>query len=679
MKHFLSLVSFVIFHFCFAQIQNPVTWKTSSKEEKDGSFTLVFDAKILPKWHVYSKEISPDAGIPMNLTITPSKNFKVVGSFKEIGKKINEYSEVFQAQLIYFADKVKLTQKIQPLTDKPFKVEASLEFQCCDDKVCLAPDNQVFTFELKPTIFKSNEEPHPSDSIVTTENTQPSDVVITPALSLNESGLKRNSLDYKQPLTNCGVEVDESDKSGWWLFVLGFLGGLIALLTPCVFPMIPLTVSYFTKGKNAQHKGKSKAITYAVLILVIFSLLALPFHLLEGVNPDIFNDISTNIWLNIFFFFIFLVFAFSFFGYFELTLPSWLANTSDKASSAGGFLGLFFMALTLVIISFSCTGPILGSLLAGAIDSSNGAWQLTYALIGFGLSWAIVFGLFALFPKFLASMPKSGGWMNTLKVNLGFIELALALKFLSKADLVAKTFLIKRELFIGLWVVIVIGMVLYAFKWIHFPHDDKKEKISLFRRIYGFALAALSLYLIWGMIPSERPKLAVFSGILPPAHLSYFQSDSSCPLNLSCEHDYEHALERAKKENKPILLDFTGYGCENCRKMEEFVWADEEVYNILANRVIVTSLYVDDKEELPEKDQILVEINPQTKRKITTIGAKWSVFQQLNFGANTQPHYVLITPDEKVINPPVGGYMSKEEFLNFLKCGLKEFKERKKK
>ena len=293
-----------------------------------------------------------------------------------------------------------------------------------------------------------------------------------------------NSLDFKNPLTDCGTKTTENRESNLWIFILGFIGGLIALLTPCVFPMIPLTVSFFTKEQKDKAKGKRDALLYGFFILLIFVLLSVPFHIIDGISGNIFNQISTNIWLNLFFFAIFLFFALSFFGYYDITLPSWVANKSAKAEEAGGLIGIFFMALTLVIVSFSCTGPILGSLLGGVASSSqNVPLLLTFALAGFGLSWAIVFGLLALFPQALQSLPKSGGWMNTVKVVLGFIELALALKFLSKADLVSKTFLLKRELFIGIWIVIAIGLALYLFGKIKFPHDDKNEKISTTRKI----------------------------------------------------------------------------------------------------------------------------------------------------------------------------------------------------
>ena len=427
-----------------------------------------------------------------------------------------------------------------------------------------------------------------------------------------------------------------------------------------------------------KSQGKRDAIIYGFFILSIFTLLSVPFHIIDGISGNIFNEISTNIWLNISFFIIFLLFAFSFFGFYEITLPSWIANKSSKAEETGGFIGIFFMALTLVIVSFSCTGPILGSLLGSAVSGANDVpMLLTFALAGFGLAWAIVFGALALFPQALQSLPKSGNWMNTVKVVLGFIELALALKFLSKADLVSKIFLLKRELFVGIWIVISIFLTLYLLGKIKFPHDDKNSKISTNRKALGFLSIGIILYLIQGLFPSDRPKLQMLSGILPPINVSYFHNEKDGILDMYPEHDYFKAVELAQKENKPILIDFTGYGCENCRKMEEFVWSEPDILPLLQNEVILASLYIDDKEILPENEQTSIDMGNGQKKKIKTIGDKWSMFQQINFNNNSQPHYVLVTPEGKVINTPVSGYMDKEDFKKFLECGINFYKNQK--
>ena len=491
-------------------------------------------------------------------------------------------------------------------------------------------------------------------------------------------GLKVATIDLQDPLTDCGIAAETPSENYWSYLLLGFIGGLIALLTPCVFPMIPLTVSFFTKGSKDRSKGKRDAFIYGFFILLIFVLLSVPFHIIDGIAGNIFNQISTSVWLNIAFFVIFLFFAGSFFGYYDITLPSSIANKSSKAENAGGMIGIFFMALTLVIVSFSCTGPILGSLLGSAVTgSANVPMLLTFALAGFGFSWAIVFGLLALFPQALQSLPKSGGWMNTVKVVLGFIELGLALKFLSKADLVTKTFLLKRELFIALWILITIGLVLYLFGIIKFPHDDKKAKISWTRKGFGILGVGFLVYLIQGLVPSERPKLQLLSGILPPVNVSYFHKEEDGIYGMHPEHDFFTALELAKKENKPVLIDFTGYGCENCRKMEEFVWNEPDILPTLQNEFILASLYVDDKEALPEDQQTTINMGNGQMKKIKTIGDKWSMFQQVNFNNNSQPHYVLVTPEGQLINTPVSGYMPKEDFKDFLECGLEFFKKNK--
>lgn len=588
-----------------------------------------------------------------------SENAEVTGNVMEVGKKVETFSEAFGVQIVYYSDSVRFVQKFglkDPNGNK--KISSEITFQVCNDRICLAPNTLEFEQEIGST-------------------TLPEKQLIENKAASNSSGnsLKVASLDFKKPLVNCGTEQVKEDSGNGLVFILGFLGGLIALLTPCVFPMIPLTVSFFIKGAANRAKGKRNAILYGVFILLIFVALSIPFYILDGISGNVFNNISTNIWLNLFFFAIFLFFALSFFGYYEITLPNWIANKSVKAEEAGGLVGIFFMALTLVIVSFSCTGPILGSLLGGVASSAkNVPVLLTFALAGFGLAWAIVFGLLALFPQALQSLPKSGGWMNTVKVVLGFIEVALALKFLSKADLVSKTFLLKREIFIGLWILVTVGLVLYLFGRIRFPHDDKKPKISISRKILGVVGIGFVMYLIPGLLPSEKPRLTTLSGILPPMNVSLYKNEKDGILGLKPAHDYFKAIELAKKEGKPVLIDFTGYGCENCRKMEEFVWSQSDVLPILQNDVVLASLYVDDREELPQKEQASIDLGYGQKKKIKTIGDKWSLFQQINFNNNSQPHYVLVTPDEKVINTPVSGYMSKDEFKKFLECDIRYWK-----
>ncbi len=690
-KNWLVLIIVFFFQGISAQIKDPVKFKYNINSLPNGVYEAVLTATIEKNWHIYSKDLPPDSGIPTEMLLSSKEGIQLVGSVVEVGKKHDEFSEAFGAQIVYYSDLVLFKQKFKLKNPaKPATVAAEITYQTCNDRVCLAPNTLEFEQKIAATATENTvtetkvENEIPIENAVAkdsvTEITATETAVATPTSTVapEQKGLKVSSLDFQNPLTDCGMEKQENNENFWTYLLLGFFGGLIALLTPCVFPMIPLTVSFFTKGSKDKAKGKRDAFIYGFFILLIFVLLSVPFHIIDGIAGNIFNQISTSVWLNVTFFLIFIFFAGSFFGYYDITLPSSIANKSSKAEDAGGLIGIFFMALTLVIVSFSCTGPILGSLLGSAVTgSANVPMLLTFALAGFGLSWAIVFGLLALFPQALQSLPKSGGWMNTVKVVLGFIELGLALKFLSKADLVSKTFFLKRELFIVLWILITIGLVLYLFGKIKFPHDDKKQKISLTRKIFGLLGIGFIVYLIQGLIPAERPKLQMLSGILPPINVSYLHKEEDGILGMHPEHDYFKAIELAKKENKPVLIDFTGYGCENCRKMEEFVWSEPDILPILQNDVVLASLYVDDKEELPENEQTKIDMGNGQMKKIKTIGDKWSMFQQVNFNNNSQPHYVLVSPDGKVINTPVSGYMPKEDFKNFLNCGIEFFKKNK--
>ncbi len=670
-----------------AQIKNPVKFKFTINELGNNQYEAVLNATMESGWHIYSKDIPEDTGIPTEYKVS-GKNIELIGKFTETGKKHEEFSEAFGGNIVYYSNTAGFKQKFR-LKDgtKPGDAVAEITYQTCDDRVCLAPNTLEFTKQVTPkgipeeTATAETAEPA-KDSVqaaeTVAENPKKDEITVAENSKLDPKQLKIASIDFQKPLTDCGTATAKVDENYWTYLFLGFIGGLIALLTPCVFPMIPLTVSFFTKGNKNKAKGKRDALIYGFFIFMIFVLLSVPFHIIDGIAGNVFNEISTSVWLNIAFFIIFIFFAGSFFGYYDITLPSSIANKSSKAEEAGGIIGIFFMALTLVIVSFSCTGPILGSLLGSAVTgSTNVPMLLTFALAGFGLAWAIIFGLLALFPQALQSLPKSGGWMNTVKVVLGFVELALALKFLSKADLVSKTFLLKRELFIAIWIIIALGLTLYLFGLIRFPHDDKKPKISVGRKILGVLGLGFVIYLVQGLIPSDRPKLQLLSGILPPLNVSYFHDEKDGILGMHPEHDFFTAVELAKKENKPVLIDFTGYGCENCRKMEEFVWSEPDILPILQNDIVLASLYVDDKEELPEDQKTKIDLGDGQVKKVKTIGDRWSLFQQVNFNNNSQPHYVLITPDGKVINTPVSGYMPKEDFKKFLECGVNFYKKNK--
>jgi len=441
--------------------------------------------------------------------------------------------------------------------------------------------------------------------------------------------------------------------------------------------MIPLTVSFFTKGSENKKKGLTNAILYGFFIFLVYIVLSIPFHLMDSLDPNILNKISTNITLNVSFFVIFIIFAISFFGYFELTLPSSWTNKASSAEGAGGIIGIFFMALTLALVSFSCTGPILGSLLVGALSSDGGgAWQLTAGMGGFGIALALPFALFAAFPGMMQSLPKSGGWLNTVKVVLGFLELALAFKFLSNADLVDHWGLLKIETFLGIWILIFIGMALYLFAKIKFPHDSPVKKLSFPRISLGILTVAFVIYLMSGFRVNESKgsyePLSLLSGLAPPVCYSILRP-CDCPLDLDCFKDLESGLAYAKENNKPVMLDFTGYACVNCRKMEEHVWPEPAVYPYLKNDFVVISLYVDDKKAIEEPFDVIVSRNGRT-RTIDEYGDKWSHLQEELFNQNTQPQYILITPNGRRLNVPVSYTPDPDEYAEFLRCGLENFK-----
>lgn len=489
------------------------------------------------------------------------------------------------------------------------------------------------------------------------------------------------NLDLDNPVQICSdTEGQSSSGSGpWLLFVFGFFGGLFALFTPCVFPMIPLTVSFFTKG-GSDKGGVVRAILYGFFIFLIYASLSIPFHF--GSDPEVLNQLSTNWILNLGFFLIFMFFAFSFFGYYELTLPSKWSNKTDDAANTGGLLGIFFMALTLAIVSFSCTGPILGSVLANSL--TDGPWPITAAMSGFGVALGGPFAIFAMFPKLMSKLPQSGGWLNAVKVNLGFIEIALAFKFLSVADLVMHWGILKIELFLIAWIICAVGLALYAWGKLRFPHDSPITKLSKGRMILGAVYALMAVYFVSGFRYNEKSEtfvsLSLISGLAPPSGYSWIHP-GHCPNGLNCYHDFESAMEEAKKQNKPIMIDFTGYGCVNCRKMEENVWSQQKVFDLINDDYILVSLYVDDRELLPEDQQgeIMVTLSDGAtkKKRIRTVGDKWSAFEITHFKQIAQPFYFLLTPDGELLNNPVGYTPDTDEYAAWLKCGLEAFEKKK--
>lgn len=652
----------------FSQMYNPVSWKFDSKKIGENEYELVFKARVESGWAIYSQHVKPGGPRPTVFDFEASDAYELVGDVQESEKNRETIQDpVFKMEVTKFHDEAVFTQKIKVKdTSKPIKGEVT--FMSCNDENCTPPTEQEFVFTLTEEAATAAE--------ATKEN-----IVVSDDKKAGEQLYGFAPEQVTRSDKNCDITDDsqlkDEDKGIFTIFILGFLGGLLALLTPCVFPMIPLTVSFFTK-QSSKGNGTRNAILYGFFILLVYLLLSLPFHLLDTINPDILNDISTNIWLNIAFFVIFIFFAFSFFGYYELTLPnSWMAKTSS-AEGAGGILGIFFMALTLALVSFSCTGPILGSLLAGSLSSDGGAWQLTSGMAGFGVALGLPFALFAMFPNWLNKMPKSGGWLNSVKVVLGFLELALAFKFLSNADLVKHWGILKIEVFLVLWIIIFAGLALYLFGIIKFPHDSKLKKLSFTRIALGALVAAFTVYLVSGLFYSEEkesyPALKVLSGLAPPVGYSILHP-KDCPNNLDCFHNLKEGLAYAQEVNKPVLIDFTGYACVNCRKMEEHVWTNPAVDAIIRDKYVLISLHVDDKKELPKEEQIYVNrINGGT-RLLENYGHKWAHFQTTYFNSNSQPFYVLMNSDgTKMLNQPVGYIPDVDDFKAFLNCGLEEFK-----
>jgi thiol:disulfide interchange protein DsbD len=650
-------------------ILQPVTWTSSFADLGANQYRLSFTAEIESGWTLYSKDVDPSAGPqPTTLLLNEASHFTWDGEVEEEGKKIKEgYDNVFAANLKKITEGPAIYRVTLEVDDPTEPVTGELSFMTCDDSKCLPPAYLDIVFRADEGVLLLGDEA--TTFLAAREGDDTSAGEMTYAMV---------KPDLENPVGTCSTDQETvAQASIWRIFGLGFLGGLLALLTPCVFPMIPLTVSFFTKSSGNRQKGIRDAILYGGFILLVYLVLSIPFHLMDSINPDILNDISTNIWLNLFFFAVFLFFAFSFFGYYELTLPEKWTNRASQAEGVGGVLGIFFMALTLALVSFSCTGPILGSLLAGALTSNGGAWQLTAGMGGFGLALALPFALFALFPGMMKTLPKSGGWLNTVKVVLGFLELALALKFLSNADLVKHWGILKIEPFLGLWMLIFLGLGLYAFGLIKFPHDSPKTKLGAGRVTLGVLSLAFVVYLGSGFLYSEQSgsyrPLKLLSGLAPPVCYSMVY-DCDCPQNLECFKDLDEGLAFAKKQNKPVMIDFTGHACVNCRKMEEHVWPERDVYNQLRDDYVLISLYVDDKRELPEAEQIVVEKATGGTRKLRRVGDKWAHFQTEYFQTNTQPYYVLLSPEgEKLLNQPVGYTPDVSEFAEFLQCGKDAF------
>ena len=676
MKKFTYILLLITF-FAQGQILNPVKWKSKVVQKSDTEFELVMEATIENEWHMYS-QYTPDGGaLPTVFDFKNTKgNYTLVGKTKESPYK-KVFNDIFEVDEYYFAKTAQFKQVIKVTNTKLKEVKVYVEYQACKEQ-CIQQD-ATFTFELPEIKLEDVETVSPIKSDTSNiDNSVIADTTKKEVKKIDES----NSINEPKEI----IEI-----SLWLLFFGTLFAGILVTFTPCVFPMIPMTVSFFLKqsASGDKKKGRLNALMYGFFIVLIYVLISLPFHLFEKLSPTIFYEISTNPYLNIFFFIIFVVFAISFLGAFEITMPSKLANKVDNASNKGGFTGVFFMALTLIIVSFSCTGPALGGVIGSVLSTDGGATYLTIAMFGFGLGLAFPFMIFALFPSMMGSLPKSGGWLNTVKVVFGFIELALAFKFLSMADLVMDWHLLERETFIAIWIAIFTTMAIYLFGKITMPHDSPLQHISVGRLLLGLLSLTFAIYLIPGLWGAP---LNIISGFPPPMSYSEspngvgykneFSSNSSKdnselpqdayygPHKIVSFHDYNKGLAYAKKVNKPVLIDFTGKTCVNCRRMEEKVWSQEQILSILKNEVVLISLYVDDRTEMP-KEEIYTN---QSGKVIDTYGEKWNDLSINKYEANIQPYYVLMAHDESNLNKPVGYTPDVEEYKKWLDEGIANFK-----
>ena len=665
MKKFTYILLLITF-FAQGQILNPVKWKSKVIQKSDIEFELVMEATIENEWHMYS-QYTPDGGaLPTVFNFKNAKgNYTLVGKTKESAYK-KVFNDIFEVDEYYFAKTAQFKQVIKVTNTKLKEVKVYVEYQACKEQ-CIQQDN-TFTFQLpeikitddQAVLTASDSTTQKVDSVSTVQSSNPSE---NKAQKSNETPV-------------------EEKKGLWSIFFLAFIGGFAALLTPCVFPMIPMTVSFFTKQSKTKAEGKKNAILYGVSIILIYVILG---SLVTGIfGADSLNALSTNVWFNLIFFVLLVFFAASFLGAFEIVLPNSWANKVDQQADRGGFIGILFMALALAIVSFSCTGPIVGTLLVES--ASKGGLAPIVGMLGFSSALALPFMLFAMFPGWMNTLPKSGGWLNTVKVSLGFLELALAFKFLSNADLVVQAHLLEREVFLGIWIAIFGTWALNLFGKLTLPHDSPMSHLSIGRLFMAIFVTIFTIYLIPGLWGAP---LKIISGFPPP--MTYSESPNgigtsssnttttidlpehahSGPHGIIAFHDYEDGVAYAKIVGKPILLDFTGHACVNCRKMEDFVWSKPEILYLLKDKVVLISLYVDDKRELPKEAQY---VSKETGKEIVTIGNKWSDYQITRYKNNAQPYYVILNSDGEDISKPIGYTPDATEYKKWLEEGIAKFK-----
>ncbi len=672
--------------------ENPVHWKFESKKISDCEYELIFKAKIDEPWHIYSLvKAGEDGPNPTSFIFNKSKEYQLVGKVVE-STPVKVFDKVFEMNVAYHAKTATFTQKIKLLSANKVKISGTYEAQACTEEKCIFPPADKFEFELQGTPSCAGEAGSESLTADSSSSNAKDCVCDTNAILMSKGSTASTSktLSVEPKATSADTDLVE-DRSWWGIFLAGFVGGFLALLTPCVFPMIPMNVSLFTKRSKNKAEGMRNAMVYSLFIIVLYVALGLGVTVVFGAGA--LNTLSTNVWFNLAFFVLLLVFAASFLGAFEIILPSSFVGKIDAKADKGGYVGIFFMAFTLALVSFSCTGPIIGTLLVEAAGTGSMAGPF-WGMLGFAIALSLPFGLFAAFPGWLNSLPKSGGWLNSVKVVLGFLELALALKFASNADLVVQAGYLTREVFVGLWIVIFLMQSLYLIGVFRTPHDSEVKHLSVTRIFFAIISFFITIYLIPGLWGAP---LKLFSGILPPLEYSESPhgfggssgSQTSAVPNVDPEfakhidvnkngivhfkNDYETALAYAKKVGKPLMVDFTGHACANCRKTEDYVWPDHEVTKRLNNDVVLVSLYVDDKRPLDPKDYMNV-VWFGKEREITDIGDKFKYMEEMLYGQSSQPLYVLLDHNEKLLTKVRGYDTSIEDYIKWMDEGIDKFK-----
>ena len=662
-----------------AQIQEPVKFKSELKTLQAGEAEVVFTGTIDKGWHVYSTDLGDGGPISATFNVESISGAELVGKLKPVGKEVAAFDKLFEMKVRYFENTAQFVQKLK-LTGGEYKVEGFLEYGACNDENCLPPTQVPFKFSGKAegTAVNGPAADKAADA-GDVDWEKSSDTAQTAAMAIiggaeSDTGINvagDGTTDLWKPVIDelqaLGETVSQEDMSWIYIFITGFVGGLLALFTPCVWPIIPMTVSFFLKRSKDKKKGIRDAWTYGASIVVIYVGLGLLVTGIFGANA--LNSLSTNAVFNIFFFLMLVVFAASFFGAFEITLPSKWSNAVDsKAEKTGGLLSIFLMAFTLSLVSFSCTGPIIGFLLV-QVSTTGNMIAPAIGMLGFAIALALPFTLFALFPSWLKSMPKSGGWMNVIKVTLGFLELAFALKFLSVADLAYGWRILDRETFLALWIVLFALLGFYLLGKVKFPHDDDDTKVSVPRFFMALASLAFAVYMVPGLWGAPLKAVSAFAPPMQTQDFNLYNNEVHAKFD-----DYDLGMEYARQHGKPVMLDFTGYGCVNCRKMELAVWTDPKVSDIINNDYVLITLYVDNKTPLSSPVKIMEN---GTERTLRTVGDKWSYLQRVKFGANAQPFYVLINNEGKPLNKSYSYDESIPKYIEFLQTGLENYKKEK--